>query len=598
MVDRVERVTIEAVLNDLASGKLTALNNGILAIGGAYLSWRGVKELVSGVYNATATLQSQMIDLRAAVERTGESWRAALPEIEEFTDRIEDQKGVVDDYARVALQRAIDFTHDLSKAQDLVSIAADIAAAKHVDLTSATETLGKAYQGNVTMLVRMIPELKGVIDETSSLNEILQALKYFEGAAAAETEKLTSKYALMTDAIGDVNEALGRLAGSDEAGGGLFGLFIKGVTMAAKGTAHFIDGMREAAPSLSNVVEMFKASREELDRLNRETLAELQPQFKRQAEAARELQNEINRVAEARKEETDEVARLFAFYRDFPDVIPPMSSSIAGHNKTLEEMAQRTKEVNEQLERFIYDIKYVIREGPNIEKSLEDISNAMGDALTSGLDDVDRAQDEQRKSNETKTQESNERILESNTWMTNAMGKAFKEGLTGALNTGINRMLNQWSFLRMQTSNIWIAMAQDFTRLFIQELLNQIAIKLVAGLLKLLKIFDVPANDRFMMEQGADAGKYFNMGFLGALSGTGGSVTAAFASGGQSSRYSAQPGASMSGGVVNIYIRGEMTPDFIKKEIVGTIQRAANNGFGAFKYDAGFTTGRSVIPFD
>ena len=259
-----EDVTLKIALKDAISSGLGGIQSKLAGIVKGFVAFDVGRRVLVNLYDETQKYQAQMIDLRSAIERTGAEWGKAAPKIDAFVEKMESQKGVVDDYTRGALQRAIDFTHDLGKAQDVVSLAADIAAAKHIDLEQATNLLGKAYRGNITMLTRMLPELKDVIKEGATLEDIMKALAYYQGAAEKETGKLSTKFALMWDALGDINLALGKLVGGDKEGGGLIGWLATGVIMVAKGLSYMIDDLRWLAksmwdliPSMESLVTLF-----------------------------------------------------------------------------------------------------------------------------------------------------------------------------------------------------------------------------------------------------------------------------------------------------------------------------------------------------
>jgi hypothetical protein len=63
--------------------------------------------------------------------------------------------GFADETVRAALQQTVGVTHDLTAAQGLVSLAADLAAAKNISLATATDYVTRANEGNSRGLVSL-----------------------------------------------------------------------------------------------------------------------------------------------------------------------------------------------------------------------------------------------------------------------------------------------------------------------------------------------------------------------------------------------------------------------------------------------------------
>lgn len=118
--------------------------------------------------------------------------------------------GVTDDELRPALGGLVRATGDITKAQELASAAMDISAAKGISLETATKALEKAYGGNMTALAKLSPELRDMIKDGASLDEVMQAMsKTFGGAASEAAETTAGKFKRMKVALDETKESIG-----------------------------------------------------------------------------------------------------------------------------------------------------------------------------------------------------------------------------------------------------------------------------------------------------------------------------------------------------------------------------------------------------
>jgi len=118
--------------------------------------------------------------------------------------------GVTDDELRPALGGLIRATGDITKAQQLASAAMDISVAKNLSLETVTKSLEKAYGGNFTALAKLSPELRQMIKDGASLDEVMAAMsKTFGGAASDAAETTAGKFKRMKVALDETKESIG-----------------------------------------------------------------------------------------------------------------------------------------------------------------------------------------------------------------------------------------------------------------------------------------------------------------------------------------------------------------------------------------------------
>ena len=129
---------------------------------------------------------------------------------EEFISGLSRAFAVVDDDLRPAMANLVRSTGSVETAQSLMNTALDIAAATGKDLETVTLALGKAANGQTGALLKLDPSLKGVIDSSSSLDDITQALAVsFGGAATVAAESFDGRMRGMKIALDETKESIG-----------------------------------------------------------------------------------------------------------------------------------------------------------------------------------------------------------------------------------------------------------------------------------------------------------------------------------------------------------------------------------------------------
>jgi hypothetical protein len=118
--------------------------------------------------------------------------------------------GVTDDELRPALGGLVRATGSITKAQELASAAMDISAAKGISLETTTKALEKAYGGNYKALALLSPELRDMIKEGASLDEVMEKMSATFGGAASEAAETTQgKFERMKVALDETKESIG-----------------------------------------------------------------------------------------------------------------------------------------------------------------------------------------------------------------------------------------------------------------------------------------------------------------------------------------------------------------------------------------------------
>lgn len=175
------------------------------AAAGAY----AVKLAVDGVQAAIEDEAAQQ-RLANALKNVTDATDVQIAAIEKQILKTSLATGVADDKLRPAYQRLAIATGDLTKSQDLLTLALDISAATGKDVETVSNALGKAYEGNTGSLTRLGVGLSAAEIKTLGLEgAISQLSSTFGGAAAAQADTFQGKIARVQVAFDEAKETLG-----------------------------------------------------------------------------------------------------------------------------------------------------------------------------------------------------------------------------------------------------------------------------------------------------------------------------------------------------------------------------------------------------
>lgn len=175
------------------------------AAAGAY----AVKLAVDGVQAAIEDEAAQQ-RLANALKNVTDATDVQIAAIEKQILKTSLATGVADDQLRPAYQRLAIATGDLTKSQDLLTLALDISAATGKDVETVSNALGKAYEGNTGSLTRLGVGLSAAEIKTLGLEgAISQLSSTFGGAAATQADTFQGKIARVQVAFDEAKETLG-----------------------------------------------------------------------------------------------------------------------------------------------------------------------------------------------------------------------------------------------------------------------------------------------------------------------------------------------------------------------------------------------------
>ena len=143
--------------------------------------------LTAGIGLATKAAmedEAAQLELARQLRVTTQATDAQIKAVEQSISAFSKQTAMADDQLRPALANLVRATGSLELSQKAMAVTADLATAKNIDMETASVAVAKALAGQTTALIKLDPSLKGVIDSSSSADEIMQALNNSVGGAA------------------------------------------------------------------------------------------------------------------------------------------------------------------------------------------------------------------------------------------------------------------------------------------------------------------------------------------------------------------------------------------------------------------------------
>ena len=168
-----------------------------------------VAGLGDAVKGAMEDEQAQAMLARQLQKTTGATDQQ-VKGVEAFITAAGKQKGVTDEELRPAMAGLVRATMDVNEAQKAATLAMDIAAAKGISLETVTKAMEKAYGGNMTALAKLSPELRQMIKDGASMEEVMAEMAVtFGGAATDSANTAAGSMKRLGVALGEAKEGVG-----------------------------------------------------------------------------------------------------------------------------------------------------------------------------------------------------------------------------------------------------------------------------------------------------------------------------------------------------------------------------------------------------
>jgi hypothetical protein len=189
--------------------------------------------------------------------------------VTKFISDLEATSGVLDDQLRPAFQSLLTTTGSVTKSQELLGLALDVAAGSGQDVQTVASDLSKAYVGNTKSLAKYNTGLSRAELQTASFADVQALLaKQFAGQNAAYLDTYAGKVAILNVAYANMQETIGKglvdafqiLAGNNGIGGGVSAMdtFGDAVADTTRGVAGLVAAFKDLNTYGSTALDLLR----------------------------------------------------------------------------------------------------------------------------------------------------------------------------------------------------------------------------------------------------------------------------------------------------------------------------------------------------
>jgi len=194
--------------SETAGNKTSSLKDQFMSLVPAMTAVGAVMFLKSSI-EASMEQEEGLRKLNFAVTATGKKFSDVKPQVDAFTEAVENNTRFSGEIATEAMAKLTRVTGDFATAQRLAKLAMDISATTGKDLMETTTQLGLAFEGNtrgVMMLKREFgAQLEGAKTGTDVLNKLAKA---YDGSAESE-KSFTKDLAVANHQFEEMQKAIG-----------------------------------------------------------------------------------------------------------------------------------------------------------------------------------------------------------------------------------------------------------------------------------------------------------------------------------------------------------------------------------------------------
>jgi len=154
--------------------------------------------------------QASQAQLALTMENVTGATDAQLKAQEAMITKMSLASGVADDELRPALASLVRGTKDIEEANKALALAQDVAAGSGKSLGEVSDALAKAYGGNMKGLQALSPEIKAMIKDGASLDDVMNVLGgTFGGAMATQAATAQGEMKRFSVGISEAKESIG-----------------------------------------------------------------------------------------------------------------------------------------------------------------------------------------------------------------------------------------------------------------------------------------------------------------------------------------------------------------------------------------------------
>jgi hypothetical protein len=154
--------------------------------------------------------QAEQVQLALALENVTGVTDAQVKASEDMISKMSLASGVADSELRPALASLVRGTKDIEEANRALALAQDVAAGSGKDLATVSDAIAKAYGGNMKGLQALSPEIKAMIKDGASLEDVMNVLGgSFGGASDAAAATAEGGMKRLGIALAETKESIG-----------------------------------------------------------------------------------------------------------------------------------------------------------------------------------------------------------------------------------------------------------------------------------------------------------------------------------------------------------------------------------------------------
>jgi len=173
-------------------------------------AFAGLTAFATKATQAAIEDQAEQERLAQTLQKVVGATDEAVASTEKFIANLAKTTTFSDSQLRPALSSLVVATGDLTRAQDLLTVAQDISVATGTDLQQTSEALARAANGNMKALQALSPTLRDNIKEGQSFDQVLRELQAnFGGAAEAAAGTLGGQMTILRNRFDEIVESIG-----------------------------------------------------------------------------------------------------------------------------------------------------------------------------------------------------------------------------------------------------------------------------------------------------------------------------------------------------------------------------------------------------
>ena len=170
----------------------------------------GIGIALVGATKAAMEDQAEQVQLALALTNVTGATDEQIKATEDMISKMSLASGVADSELRPAFASLVRGTKDIALATDALALAQDISAGSGKDLATVSDALAKAYGGNMKGLQALSPEIKAMIKDGASLEDVINVLGgSFGGASEAAAATADGGMKRLGIAFAETKESIG-----------------------------------------------------------------------------------------------------------------------------------------------------------------------------------------------------------------------------------------------------------------------------------------------------------------------------------------------------------------------------------------------------